>query len=110
MRNAKNTDAKFFSNRFKSIYGLPYFKLKTPYFVRVDPYLVLNTENTYLVVITENPYCFGKNTEIPYLVLNTENPYFFANNTESPCLALNSDQNGQNTEFFSLKYGIPYID
>ena len=80
MRNAKNTDAKFFSNRFNSIYGLTYFKLKTPYFVRVDPYLVLNTENSY----------------------------FFGNNTESPCLILNTDRIGQ--KFFSLKYGIPYID
>ena len=80
-RIAKNMGPKFFSKRFKSIYGLPGFKLKTPYFVRVDPYLVLNTEN----------------------------PYFFGNNTESPCLILNTDRNGQNTEFFSLKYGIPYI-
>ena len=38
--NAKKYGSKVFSKRFKSIYGLPHFKLKkTPYFVRIDPYL-----------------------------------------------------------------------
>ena len=27
-----------------------------------------------------------------------------------PCLILNTDQHGQNTEFFSIKYGSPNID
>ena len=27
-----------------------------------------------------------------------------------PCVILNTDQHGQNTEFFSLKYKSPYID
>ena len=27
-----------------------------------------------------------------------------------PCSTLNTDQHGQNTGFFSLKYGSPYID
>ena len=42
---------------------------KTPYFVRVDPYSVLNTENLYLVLNTENPYFFANNTESPFLTL-----------------------------------------
>ena len=31
-------------------------------------------------------------------------------NTGFPCSILNMDQHGQYTEFFSLKYGSPYID
>ena len=51
----------FFSKRFKSIYGLPYFELKkTPYFVLVYPSLGLNSEN---------PYFFAKNSESPFLTL-----------------------------------------
>ena len=54
----------------KSIYGLPYLKLKKlRIFFHVDPYLVSNTEN-------------------PYLLLNMESPYFIANNTEGPILTL----------------------
>ena len=82
MRNAKNTDPKIFSKRFMSIYGLQYFKLKTRYFVRVDPCLVFNTKNSY----------------------------FSMTNTGFPCLILNTDQHGQNTKYFSLKYKCPYID
>ena len=82
MRNAKNTNPKFFSKRFMSIYGLPYFKLKTRYFVRVDPCLVFNTKNSYFSMT---------NTGFPYLILNTS-------------------QHGQNTEFYSLKYDSLYKD
>ena len=51
-QNAKNTNPKFFSKRFKcSVFQAK----KTPYFVRDDPYSVFNTENSYLVLNTENP-------------------------------------------------------
>ena len=33
----KSYGSKFFSKRFKTIYGLLYFELKTTYFFRVDP-------------------------------------------------------------------------
>ena len=51
---------RFFTKRFKSIDGLPYFKLNNPYLVRVDPQLVLKTEKQYLVLNTEKPYFFRK--------------------------------------------------
>ena len=35
----------FFSKWFQSICGMPYFELETPYFVRFDPCLVLNTDS-----------------------------------------------------------------
>ena len=51
----------FFSKRLKSIYELPCFKLKkTTYFVRADPYLVLNTEKPVFSENTENPNLFRK--------------------------------------------------
>ena len=54
-RNSKNTDPKFFSKRFKSIYGLLYFKLK-----KLRIWSLLNTENLYLVLNTINPNFFRK--------------------------------------------------
>ena len=86
-QNANNTVPSFFSKWFKSIYGLPYFMLKNSIFCPC--WSVFSFKHG------------------PCSVLNTESPYLF---TGFPCLVLNTDQHRQNTDFFSIKYGSPYID
>ena len=47
-----------------------------------------------------SPFICEKHTGFPCSILNTG----------FPCLIINTDKHEQNTEFFSLKYGSPYID
>ena len=59
-RNAKNTVLKFFSKRFKSIYGLPYLKLKK---VRIlSPFLTLLSLGVLIVLKKKRKKNYKKKT------------------------------------------------
>ena len=101
-----------FSKRLKSIYRLPYFKMKNSLFCPCWSVFIIKHWKPVFSLNTENP-C----TENPYLVLNTINPYFFANNRKSPFLTQFSLGVGTMCPQRSncpknakcKKYGLPYF-
>ena len=73
----------FFSKWSKSIYRLLYFMLKNSVFCP----------------------CWSA-----FSVKHRKPVFFPKQNMGFQCLILNTDQQGKNTDFFSIKYGSPYID
>ena len=60
-----------------------------------------------MIITAMRAHFFHPQTKEGY---KTKSPCYVRKNTGCSCSILNKDQHGQNTEFFSLKYGSPYID